>query len=69
MSDEKPKLEKRRVSLEITGPPSVVGFSEEGFTVAEGPAGLLIEFAVVSKPLEFGILPPYAIIGIRTIGT
>ena len=53
--------------LEITGPPAVVGYSEDGFALAQGPAGLLIEFAVVPKPLAFGTGPPYAIIGIRTI--
>ncbi len=54
-------------NLEIAGPPAVVGYSQDGFALAEGPAGLLIEFAVVPKPLPFGTEPPYAIIGIRTI--
>jgi hypothetical protein len=40
--------------LEFTGPPAVVGFSGDGIALAQGPAGLLIEFTVIPKPL-FGL--------------
>lgn len=54
--------------LQVTGPPSVVGYSGDGLPLARGPHDLLIEFTVIPKPLDFGTAPPYAIIGIRTIG-
>jgi hypothetical protein len=56
------------LGLEFTGPPAVVGYSDDGFPLADGPLGLLIEFTVVPKPLAFGNGPPYAIIGVKTIG-
>jgi hypothetical protein len=53
--------------LEFDGPPSVVGFSADGFALAQGPGDLLIEFVVVPKPLSLGTDPPFASIEIRTI--